>query len=91
MVATKLLFLILSVIFIDPNLPAVNSAFGIKTIDAKESKTFGNVGNEKSTHVDYKRAKREDDTDQGKGHFVIENRIKEIKKINRQHEAVKHV
>lgn len=76
MMANNLLFLILSVIFIDSNLLAVNSAFGIDTFDPDGSKISSNFGHEKRTHVDHKRAKREDDTDQGNGHFVIKNRMK---------------
>lgn len=62
MVVYQLIFLILSVVFIDLNLPAVSNAFDLENVDQLGSKMMG----ENNEHVDGKMVKREDDIGQGK-------------------------
>lgn len=69
----KLIFLILCVIFIDLNLLAANDEFVLETAGQYGSKMGRNARHMENSYVEHKRAKREDDTAQGKVHFIIES------------------
>lgn len=62
MVVYQLIFLILSVVFINSNLLAVSNAFDLENVDQFGSKMMG----ENNEHVERKMVKREDDIGQGK-------------------------
>lgn len=70
----KLTFLILCVIFIDLNLLAANDELVLETAAGQYGSKMGrNAKHMENLYVEHKRAKREDDTAQGKVHFIIES------------------